>query len=52
MSLASLSLTDFLRSDGKLWVVMLVVGIVLSGWLFYILRIGSRVRKLEKRNKR
>ncbi|WP_236668622.1 CcmD family protein [Hymenobacter rubidus] len=52
MILVSLSLTDFLRSDGKLWVVLLVIAIILLGWLFYVLQIGSRVRKLEQRNRR
>ncbi|GAB3893645.1 hypothetical protein GCM10028803_07970 [Larkinella knui] len=45
-------LTKALREDGKIWVVTVVVAVVLLGWLYYLLRIGSRVNKLQLRIKR
>ncbi|WP_198174785.1 CcmD family protein [Spirosoma arboris] len=43
------SLTEALRQDGKIWVVIVVIAIVLLGWLYYLLRIGNRVRKVKQR---
>jgi hypothetical protein len=45
------SLTEVLRRDGKIWVVAVVVAIVLLGWLVYLVRIGHRVHKVERRVK-
>ncbi|WP_405511774.1 CcmD family protein [Spirosoma sp. KNUC1025] len=42
-------LTELLREDGKIWVVVAVVSVVLLGWLFYLLRIGRRVHKIKRR---
>ncbi|WP_246859313.1 CcmD family protein [Spirosoma sp. KCTC 42546] len=42
-------LTEILREDGKIWVVVVVIGVVLSGWLYYFLRIGSRVNRVKRR---
>ncbi|MBN8825879.1 MULTISPECIES: CcmD family protein [unclassified Spirosoma] len=42
-------LAEVLRQDGKIWVVVAVIGVVLSGWLYYLLRIGSRVNKVKQR---
>jgi hypothetical protein len=42
-------LTELLRSDGKIWVVIVVIGVVLSGWLFYLVRIGHRKEKVKRR---
>ncbi|WP_020596260.1 CcmD family protein [Spirosoma panaciterrae] len=42
-------LAEILRQDGKIWVVVAVIGVVLAGWLFYLLRIGSRVNKVKRR---
>ncbi|QMW04171.1 CcmD family protein [Spirosoma foliorum] len=44
-----MNLTELLRSDGKLWVVVTVVLIVLLGWFFYLLRTGHRVDKIRKK---
>ncbi|WP_332369430.1 CcmD family protein [Spirosoma telluris] len=43
------SLTETLRQDGKIWVVVVVIAIVLLGWLTYFLRLGSRVGRLKRR---
>ncbi|WP_232073981.1 CcmD family protein [Spirosoma aureum] len=42
-------LTEILRADGKIWVVVVVIGVVLSGWLYYLLGIGNRVHKIKRR---
>lgn len=42
-------LTELLRQDGKIWVVVAVMGIVLFGWLIYLVGIGHRVSKVKKR---
>ena len=42
-------LTELLRQDGKIWVVVAVMGIVLVGWLAYLVRIGHRVSKIKRR---
>lgn len=44
------NLTEALRSDGKLWVVIVVIMIVLLGWLYYLLKIGGRINKVRKKN--
>ncbi|WP_461094067.1 CcmD family protein [Spirosoma gilvum] len=44
-----LNLTETLRSDGKLWVVITVIFIVLLGWLYYLVRTGHRVHKLRRK---
>ncbi|CAN5221136.1 hypothetical protein BH09BAC4_BH09BAC4_40430 [soil metagenome] len=44
------NITEALRSDGKLWVVIVVVMIVLIGWLYYLLKIGGRINKVRKKN--
>lgn len=43
------SLTALLRTDGKIWVVVAVVGVVLIGWLYYLLRIGHRIDRARRR---
>lgn len=43
------SLTETLRQDGKIWVVVVVMVIVLIGWFSYFLRIGSRLNKVKRR---
>lgn len=43
------SLTTLLRTDGKIWVVVAVVGVVLLGWLYYLLRIGHRIDRVRRR---
>lgn len=42
-------LTELLRQDGKIWVVVAVMGIVLLGWLGYLVGIGHRVSKIKRR---
>ncbi|WP_310590149.1 CcmD family protein [Dyadobacter soli] len=37
-----------LRQDGKLWVVITVIAIVLTGLLFYLSRLNRRVKRLTR----
>ncbi len=38
----------FMRSEGKIYVVMIVVITILAGLIFYISRLDRKLRKLEK----
>lgn len=40
----------FMRSEGKIYVVMVVVITILSGLLFYVSRLDKKISKLEKGN--
>lgn len=42
--------TTGLRSDGKIYVVILVVALIFLGILLYLSSIDLRVRKLEKKD--
>lgn len=39
---------EFMRSDGKIWVVMVVVITILAGLIFYISRLDRKISRLEK----
>jgi bacteriorhodopsin len=41
-------MADTLRQDGKFWVVIAVIMLVLFGIFFYLLRIDRKLSKLEK----
>lgn len=45
----AVEMADSLRADGKIWVVAGVFAIVMLGMLVYLLRLESKVGKLEKR---
>ena len=42
-------LAELLRQDGKIWVVVAVISVVLLGWLYYLLRIGKRTGEIKRR---
>ncbi len=42
--------TTGLRSEGKIYVVVIVVGIIFLGIILYLSSIDLRVRKLEKKD--
>ena len=44
----SVDMADSMRSDGKIFVVLGVIGIILAGLLVYLLMIDKKVRILEK----
>ena len=41
--------TGFMRSEGKIYVVMIVVIAILLGLILFMLRLDSKLGKLEKR---
>lgn len=45
----SVEMADALRADGKIWVVVAVVGIILVGFLVYLYTVDSKLSKLESR---
>jgi hypothetical protein len=42
-----IEMADVLRSNGKLYVVVTVLSIVLAGILFFLISIDLRLRKME-----
>lgn len=40
--------TGFMRSEGKIYVVMVVVITILAGLILYLLRLDRKLSKLEK----
>ena len=45
----SVEMADALRADGKIWVVVAVVGIILIGFIVYLFTVDSKLSKLEGR---
>jgi hypothetical protein len=41
-------MADALREDGKIWVVVLTLSIILAGFIAYLIRLDGRISKLEK----
>ncbi len=41
-------MADRMRADGKIYVVVSVVGILLAGMLFYVISIDRKLGRLEK----
>ncbi len=46
-----IEMADQLRSDGKIYVVVAIISIILLGILLYLIRIDTKVSKLEKESK-
>lgn len=44
-------MADKMRSDGKIYIVVLCVVIILLGLLLYLFALDKRLKKLEKENK-
>jgi hypothetical protein len=44
-------MADILRQDGKIWVVVATLSIVLLGFIVYLVRLDGRITKLEKNKK-
>ena len=47
-----IEMADKLRADGKIYVVVTVVVIILAGLLLYVVRLDRKISKLEKETKR
>jgi CcmD family protein len=43
-------MADALRADGKIYVVVAVLSVVLAGILFYVIRLDRKITRLEKEN--
>ncbi len=41
-------MADALRVDGKIYVVVAVLGVILAGILFYVIRLDRKITRLEK----
>lgn len=41
--------SDLLRQDGKLWVVITVIAVVFTGLIYYITRMNQRINRLKNR---
>ncbi len=41
-------MADALRADGKIYVVVAVLSVVLAGLLFYVIRLDRKITRLEK----
>jgi CcmD family protein len=48
---SDIEMADQFRADGKIYVVIAVVSVVLIGLFAYLFRLESKVTELEKRNK-
>jgi hypothetical protein len=44
-------MADQLRADGKIYVVVAVLSIILLGVLLYLIRIDAKISKLEKESR-
>ena len=44
-------MADQLRSDGKIYVVVAVISIILLGILLYLIRLDTKISKLEKESR-
>lgn len=42
--------TDFMRSNGKVYVVVAVIVIILSGLFIYLYNLDKKISAIEKRN--
>ena len=45
---SSVEMADSFRSDGKIYVVVAVVLIILAGMFIYLIRLDGKVSKIEK----
>lgn len=43
-----IEMADTLRASGKIYVVVLVVTVILTGLIVYLIRLDKKVSKLEK----
>ncbi|MEM8894107.1 MAG: CcmD family protein [Bacteroidota bacterium] len=44
----SVEMADQFRSDGKIYVVIAVIGVLLAGFFIYLFVIDKKISKLEK----
>ena len=46
-----IAMADALRASGKIYVVVVVIGIILLGIFLYLMNIDRKIKRLEKRLK-
>ena len=51
LAMAQSSVDSLMRSDGRIYVVIAVLLVILLGVFFYLFRIDRRLKKLEDQNK-
>ncbi|HEV7349973.1 CcmD family protein [Telluribacter sp.] len=44
-----IEMADRLREDGKIWVVVGVIALIFAGIVIYLVRLDSKISKLEKK---
>lgn len=44
----SVEMADEMRSNGKIYIVVATLSVILGGVLFYVIKIDNKVTKLEK----
>lgn len=45
---SDVAMADQLRSDGKIWVVVGVIALIFAGIVTYLIRLDSKLTKIEK----
>ena len=48
--ISQVEMANLMRSSGKIYVVVAVISIIFLGIVFFLIRIDSKIRKIEKRN--
>ena len=48
---SQIEMADKFREEGKIYVVLAIVLLILTGLFIYLIRIGKRVSDMEKNNK-
>ena len=48
--ISQVEMANLMRSNGKIYVVVAVISIIFLGIVFFLIRIDSKIRKIEKRN--
>lgn len=50
--LEEVPMADKMREDGKIWVVVAIIGVIFGGIIVYLVRTDSKLTKLEKQFKK
>lgn len=45
---SDVAMADQLRADGKIWVVVGVIALIFAGIITYLIRLDSKISKVEK----
>lgn len=45
---SEVAMADQLRADGKIWVVVGVIALIFAGIIVYLVRLDSKISKVEK----